>query len=73
MSDYSHHRNILIPGETCIDLEANSFERNIEIIKECSEPSVHKRMCETTYKVFKKNVNFGIDAEKVRSFLEVLK
>ena len=72
-SDYRHYSNLLIPRETCINLEANTFERNIEIIKECSEPSVHKRMCETTYKVFKENVNFNSDAEKVKAFLEVLK
>ena len=73
MSNYSHHQNILIPGETCINLEANTFERNIEIIKECSEPSLHKKMCETTYKIFKENVNFERDSEKIRLFLEALK
>lgn len=73
LSDYKHYSNLLIPGETCIDLEANTFERNIEIIKECSEPSVHRKMCETTYKVFKENVDFNSDAEKVKAFLDVLK
>ena len=73
LSDYKHYTNLLIHRETCINLEANTFERNIEIIKECSEPSVQKRMCETTYKVFKDNVNFNSDAEKVKAFLEVLK
>lgn len=72
LSDYRHYSNLLIHRETCIDLEANTFEKNIELIQECSEPETHKRMCETTHKVFKENVNFDKDAEKVRTFLEVL-
>ena len=72
LSDYRHFNNLLIPGETCIDLEANSFERNVELIIEYSEPSVHKKMCEATYKVFTENVDFNLDAQKIKDFLERL-
>lgn len=72
LSDYSHLENLLIPGTTCIDLEANSFEQNIELIREYSEPSVHKKMCEQTYKIFSENVDFDVDAQKIEKFLERL-
>lgn len=73
LSDYNHYSNLLIPDETCIDLNTHSFEENVKMIEEYSEPDTHKRMCEQTYNVFKANVNFDKDAEKVKAFLEVLK
>ena len=73
LSDYRHYSDLLIPDETCIDIGANGFEENINKIRQYSEPETHKRMCEQTYKVFKDNVNFNSDAEKVKAFLEVLK
>jgi hypothetical protein len=69
-STYKHHSNLLIPGQSCIDVDAQSFERTIDIIKECSEPSIHKKMCEETYKIFKENINFDVEASKVKEFIE---
>lgn len=73
ISDYRHYSNLLIPSETCIDLDSGNFNDIVEQIRQFSEPKTHKRMCEQVYKLFKANVDFGKDAEKVRTFLEGLK
>ena len=73
LSDYHHYSDLLVPDETCIDIGTNDFEENTSKILQYSEPEAHKRMCETTYKLFKDKVDFNNDAEKVKAFLEVLK
>jgi hypothetical protein len=72
LSDYRHRTDRLIHGQSCIDLDANSFSRNVELIREWSEPEAHKKMCESTYKIFKEHVDFDRDAENVEQFLECL-
>lgn len=69
MSAYNHHSNLLVPGQSCIDIDAQSFERTVEIIKECSEPSVHKKMCEETHKIFIENIDFVKDAVNIKDFI----
>ena len=73
INDYSHHRNILIPGETCIDIGNMKFDDVTKTIREYSNFETHLAMCRKTIEVFRREVNFGKDAEKIQAFLEVLK
>jgi hypothetical protein len=68
-SAYKHHSNLLVPGYSCIDVDAQSFDKTIRLIEECSIPSVHKKMCEETHKIFTENVNFDKDAENIKDFI----
>lgn len=70
MRYYRHRRNLLIDRETCIDIGRRSFEESVRLIREYSEPSIHRKMCENVHKVFVENVNFDEDERKVRAFLE---
>lgn len=72
MNDYTHHKNILIPGETCIDVGNMKFGEAVKTIREYSNFETHLAMCEKVIGIFKSEVDFGRDAEKVRAFLEVL-
>ena len=73
MNDYIHHKNILIPGETCIDVGNMGFDEAVKTIREYSNPETHLAMCEKVIGVFKREVNFDSDAKKLKAFLEVLK
>jgi hypothetical protein len=73
MSDYSHRSNFLIDGETYINLESRNFEDNIKKIREFSEPSIHKSMCDKVYSTFHNNINFDKDEGNIRAFLGRLK
>lgn len=67
-TDYPY-RDYLIPGENCIDLNAHSFEQNVELIREASTPEVYNRMHKQTVELFNKYIDFGADAERVRAFI----
>jgi hypothetical protein len=70
LSDYKHRSNLLIDGETCIDLEHNSPAKNSELIREWSEPTKHRKVCENVYKVFRENVDFTKDADEIKKFID---
>jgi hypothetical protein len=72
LSDYKHRTDRLVHGQSCIDLDANSFARNVELIREWSAPDAHAKMCASTYNLFRQCVDFNRDAENVKKFLEGL-
>ena len=63
----------LIPDETMIDLNAHTFEENVRLIRESSEPERLKQMCERMHELSKSYLNFDEDARRVRAFMDVLK
>ena len=63
---------LLVDDITCIDLELDSFENNIEKIKYWSQPENHKEMCENAFKRFQLVVNFDREAEEIKHFFENL-
>jgi hypothetical protein len=63
----------LVPGETCIDLKERNLDQNIKLIRECSEPEVHKRMCEKMHALSKTYLDFDADEKKIREFMGRLK
>jgi hypothetical protein len=73
MKDYTHHNNILIPGETCINVGGMGFDEAVKTIREYSSFETYLAMCKKVIEVFKREVRFDRDAEKVKAFLEVLK
>jgi hypothetical protein len=54
----------------CIDLDLESYQRNILKIQWFSDPDRHKEMCKNTAEKFRKDVNFASDAERLRTWLE---
>jgi uncharacterized CHY-type Zn-finger protein len=63
----------LVHGENCIDLNEGTLQENVALIRKLSELSEHKRMCDNVYSTFKRCINFAVDAENVKVFLEGLK
>lgn len=64
--------DLLIDGETCIDLDKHSFEENIQLIKAWSNPEKHKEICEVVYKRFEEVCNFDAEAQKIKEWLDYL-
>jgi len=64
---------LLEDGVTCIDLDAGSFEENIEKIKFWSIPENNQRMRKNVYDMFKKYVDYDKEFESIKIFLENLK
>ena len=64
--------SLLEDGVTCIDLDARSFDENIEMIREFSKPDKHKIMCDNVIKRFKENVNFDNEFSLIKKFLDNL-
>ena len=56
-------------GITCIDLESNTMERNIERIREYSEPERLQTMCIAAYDRFHDNISFDNDQRLFEDFL----
>lgn len=71
-SQYEEGAKILKDLETCIDLDVRSFEDNIKVIREYSEPEKYKKMSENVYKKFQEVCNFDKEAEEIKLFLEKL-
>jgi len=63
---------LLIDGETCIDLDAHTFDENVQLIKYWSIPENHMRMCENAYQRFNAVVNFEAETEKIREWINNL-
>jgi len=53
----------------CIDLDMRSFEENINLIREWSEPSRHLEICKQVVKDYNRFVNHERQAEEVKTFL----
>ena len=70
--DYPY-RDFLVPGENCIDLDIQSFERNVDAIRNGSLPETYRRMREQTVRIFAEQVDFARDAERVKAWIEHLR
>ena len=57
----------------CIDLDLGTEEENIKKIRYFMQPENHLRLCENTVKDFNQKVNFNIEAEQIRIWLEGLR
>jgi len=53
----------------CIDLDARSFEENVNLIKEWAEPSRHIEICKNVAEGYNRFVNHERQAEEVKTFL----
>ena len=63
---------LLEHGKTCIDIDQGSYEENIKLIRQMSEPENHKKMCEAMKKRFDEVVNFDEEFIYIKKFLENL-
>lgn len=63
---------LLIDGVTCIDLDSHTFEENIRLIRQVSEPERHNQMCEAMYKRAKEVCNFDKEASEIKGWLQTL-
>lgn len=64
---------LLVDGETCIDISGKSIEDIAVIVRELSKSNLHYLdMCNAVEKRFKEVVDLEADAIKVRNFLERL-
>jgi len=57
-------------SETCIDLDLDSKQGNIEKIRRFSEPEAHAEMCQKTHRKFKEKVDFDEEFSQIKKFLE---
>jgi len=64
---------LLTDGETCIDLDAASFDINIGRIKKFSEPEEYAKMCENVKKRFAEIVDYNEEEIYLREFFSELK
>lgn len=62
---------LLVDGETCIDIDKHSISEVVDIIKNISEEK-YKDMCDRSYKIFKYNVDFDKEEIKIRTFIDNL-
>lgn len=74
LSDYQDKLagELLIDDVTCINLEARSFQENIERIKYWSESGHHEKMCQNVYNRFKEVVDFDREAKEIKQFFDNL-
>lgn len=60
---------LLEDGKTCIDLDKHSFEENVRLIREFSQPLKHTSMAKAVNMRFKEEVNFNKEAEQIKNYL----
>lgn len=63
---------LLEDGVTCIDLDKHTFQENLDLIRQASDPETYKQMSDSTYKRFTDVVNFESEAESIKRFLSNL-
>lgn len=64
--------DLMIDGETCIDIDGLSEAQIIEKILFYNEPERYNKMCEAVRANFRAKVDFDAEAEKIKGFLENL-
>lgn len=64
--------DMLIDGETCIDLDARTMPENAEFIRECSKPEKLAWMSKRCNEIYRQYVDFEKDAQIVNKFLKEL-
>ena len=61
---------LLVDGETCVDITSREAKYSIALIQEMSKPENHKEVCKRVRKRFDEVVNFNKEEQKIRSFLD---
>lgn len=74
LSDYADKLagKLLVDGETCINLEAHTFQENCDLIRFWSKPDNHIKMCQNAYKRFQEVVNFDAEAEQFKQWIQTI-
>jgi glycosyltransferase involved in cell wall biosynthesis len=57
---------------TCVDLDKRSFEDNIKVIKEYSQPDKYDQMSKNAYNRFKEIVDYDKEQKQIEEFLKGL-
>lgn len=65
-------QELLIDGETCINIDNLSIEEIVNKINYYSEPSRYAEMAKRVYANFQQKVDFDKEAEKIKQFLDNL-
>jgi len=80
ITNMSQHRSfggdalrLFVPGETCIDIEAQSFGETCRLIRAWIEPEESQRRSEIVRKKFDEVINYDQEEQQIRRFLEQLK
>lgn len=55
---------------TCIDLDRSDFNTNLNLIRNALQPEENTKMCNAAYARFKEVINYDMEAEKIKKFLE---
>lgn len=63
---------LLVDGETCLDIDAHSFDENVRLIKEYSQPEKHVAMCKAVFSKFKNVVDYDREEQEIRKFINYL-
>jgi hypothetical protein len=64
---------LMIPDETCIDIDVHNIKAMCDKIRYFSHPERHRQMCDNIRRKFQEQVNFDEEANKLASFLERLR
>lgn len=63
---------LLEDGVTCIDLDKHTFDENIELIKQASQPQNHIKLCQKMRERFDKVCDFDREAKEIKEWLDYL-
>lgn len=73
---YENHvleRDLFEDSVNCVDLDVGTIAENVEKIRFFSQPERHVEMCKNTAEKFKRDVNFAVEAERIRDWLSGLR
>lgn len=71
-----HHEladNLFKDGINCIDFDLRTFDENVKMIREWSEPDAHIERCKIVAEAFKEDVNFTTESQKIKAWIEDIK
>ena len=57
---------------TCIDISKRSVQENIKLLREFADPEKHLKLCRNSYKRFRDVVNYDVEEQQIRKFIERL-
>lgn len=60
---------LMVDGETCITIDGLSPNQIVEKILRYNDPIAYMKLCENTYKNFKRLVDFDREEQEIRAFL----
>lgn len=67
---YAIEDELFKDGINCIDFDLRTFEENVKMIREWSEPEAHIERCKIVAETFKEDVNFEEEACRIRTWIE---